>query len=297
MKGLIRDLACGPELMARLLKWRKTGELRAIPPRKVSFGPSPAQYFLDFAPAATAPRRETVVLYIHGGGWDKGSPAFFSFIGHRFAREGYRCIMPGYRLVPDARFPAQIEDVRAGTKTALSYLSYLSCLEEQETFEPQIVVVGSSAGAQLGALLCYDGELADRFAGFIGLGGPYRFDREPPLSLKVLSDRLLGGRDPRTAQPCCLLKENSPKTPMLLIHGLKDGVVGFACGMDFYRRALALDIPARLYLPETGRDSHSDYVVGCFLERRKTCGTVDTLFRWLEELEERAGEPLAAGNV
>ena len=78
---------------------------------------------------------------------------------------------------------------------------------------------------------------------------------------------------------------------------MKGLIRDLACGANFYRRALALDIPARLYLPEAGRDSHSDYVVGCFLERRRTCGTVDTVFRWLEELEESGAEPSGPENV
>ena len=284
MKGLIRDLVCGPALFGRLLGWRQT-----IAPRKLRYGAHPAQHLLDFVPPV--PQRETVVVYLHGGGWDKGSPSFFSFIGQRLAREGYRCVMPGYRLVPKYRFPAQIKDVTAGTKAALCYL------EKQGVDAARIVVVGSSAGAHLGALLCYTGELAGRFTGFVGLGGPYRFDREAPLSLRVLSRRLLDGGDPRAAQPYYLLDENSPKTPMLLIHGLEDGVVGFACGQDLYRRALELGIPAALYLPEAGRDSHSDYVVGCFLEERDSCGAIDRLFRWLEELEEGSREPLGPQNV
>lgn len=284
MRGFVRDLACGPALFGKLLGWRSD-----ILPRKVAYGAHPAQYLLDFVP--TLPQRETVVVYVHGGGWDKGSPSFFSFIGQRFAREGYRCVLPGYRLVPGARFPAQIEDVTAGVRAALAHL------EGQGVDTRRVVVVGSSAGGQLGALLCYTGELAGRFAGFIGLGGAYRFDREAPLSLRMLSGRLLGGGEPRAAQPYYLLDENSPKTPMLLIHGLEDGVVGFGCGMDFYRRALELGIPARMYLPESGKDSHSDYVVGCFLEERERSGTVDRLFRWLEELETGPGEPSGAGNV
>lgn len=271
MKGFVRDLLCGPALLGGLLRWKMT-----IEPRRIAYGEDKAQYFLDFVP--DVPRRDTVVVYIHGGGWDKGSPAFFSFIGQRFAQEGYRCVLPGYRLVPGHRFPAQLQDVTAGTRAALAYL------QQQGVDTGRVVVVGSSAGGQLGALLCYTGELAGRFAGFIGLGGAYRFDLEAPLSLKVLSKRLLAGGDPRAAQPCYLLDECGPRTPMLLIHGLEDGVVGFACGEDFYRRALALGIPTKLYLAPTGKDSHSDYVVGCFLEPRRTCPTVDTLFRWLEEL-------------
>lgn len=285
MRGLLRDLACGPALWGKLLRWK-----RAVTPVRVAYGSDKAQYFLDFAPAPEKDRG-LVVVYVHGGGWDKGSPAFFSFIGQRFAQEGYRCVMPGYRLVPKARFPAQLEDVTAGTGAALAYL------EKQGVDTARVVVAGSSAGGQLGALLCYAGALAGRFAGFAGLGGAYRFDGEAPLSLRVLSRNLLGDGNPRAAQPCCLLDEHSPKTPMLLIHGLEDGVVGFGCGMDLYRRALALGIPAALYLPETGKDSHSDYVVGSFLEEREKSGTMDRLFRWLEELAQEAGEPSGPENV
>ncbi len=280
MRGLIRDLLCGPALWGGLLKWKKT-----IEPRRVPYGRDKAQYFLDFVPHV--PHGDTVVVYIHGGGWDKGSPAFFSFIGEWFAREGYRCVMPGYRLVPKHPFPAQLQDVTAGTRAALAYL------EGRGVDTDRVVVVGSSAGGQLGALLCYTGELAGRFAGFIGLGGAYRFDLDAPLSLRLLVKRLLGNGDPRAAQPGLLLDEGSPKTPMLLIHGLRDGVVGFACGQDFCRRALALGIPAKLCLPEAGKDSHSDYVVGCFLEGTKN-RTLATLLDWMRE---REGELSPSGHV
>ena len=275
MKGLIQDFASFPALVWKMFRYPG-----GVTPRKLPYGPDPAQYFLDFAPAPEKDRG-LVVVYLHGGGWDKGSPAFFTFIGQRLAREGYRCVMPGYRLVPKFRFPAQLEDVTAGTKAALRHL------EKQGVDTARTVVVGSSAGGQLGALLCDTGELAGRFVGFAGLGGPYRFDLDPPLSLNVLGARLLDGGDPVAAQPGLLLDGQSPKTPMLLIHGLEDGVVGFPCGMDFYRRALSLNIPATLYLPETGKDSHSDYVVGCFLEKRETCGTLNALLTWLEGLKGR----------
>lgn len=272
MRGLIQDFVSYPALVWKMFRWPG-----GVTPRRIAYGPDSAQYFLDFAPE---PEKDTglVVVYLHGGGWDKGSPSFFAFVGQRLAREGYRCIIPGYRLVPRFRFPTQLQDVTSGTKAALKYL------KKQGIDSPRIAVVGSSAGGQLGALLCYTGELAGRFRGFAGLGGAYRFDLEPPLSLRVLGKRLLGGGDPNEAQPGLLLDESSPKTPMLLIHGLEDGVVGFTCGMDFYRKALALGIPARLYLPETGKDNHSDYVVGSFLDERTPGGIMDALLGWLEEL-------------
>lgn len=294
---MLREAGSYPVILGKLLRWRRTSGAQADMPPKISYGPDPAQYFLDFAPDPAAPPRDTMILYLHGGGWNKGSPAFFSFIGQRFAREGYRCIMPGYRLAPRFRFPSQIEDVRSGTKAALSYLSYLSCLEEREKPTGHIVVVGSSAGGQLGALLCYDGELAGQFAGFIGLGGPYRFDLEPTPFMRRLCAGMLGKGDPQAAQPRYLLKEDSPKTPMLIVQGLGDAIVNYACGADFYRRAVQLGIPARFYMPEKGRDSHSAYVAGCFLEKRERRGTLNALLSWLEELEESGVEPSGPENV
>lgn len=69
MRGLLRDLACGPALWGKLLGWKRT-----VTPVRVAYGPDKAQYFLDFAPAPEKDRG-LVVVYIHGGGWDKGSPA------------------------------------------------------------------------------------------------------------------------------------------------------------------------------------------------------------------------------
>lgn len=284
MKDLMREAASYPGLLRELLRWKG-----GVTPQKVFYGADERQYFLHFAPEGVP--RETVVVYVHGGGWNKGSPEFFTFIGQRLAREGYRCILPGYRLAPGHPFPAQIDDVRAGTWAGLEYL------RDQGIDLQRVAVVGSSAGAQLGALLCYDGELAGWFAGFAGLGGPYRFDLEPTLSMKRLCKGLLGGGDPLPAQPYYCLNEDSPKTPMLIVQGLGDGVVGYACGADFYRRALSLGIPARFYAPPGGRDSHSVYVAGCFLEERRTCETADRLFRWLEELEQKTGEPLGEDHV
>ena len=168
MRGLIRDFVGYPALVWEKLRWPG-----GVVPEKVAYGPHPAQYFLDFRPLPERDRGLTVV-YLHGGGWDKGSPAYFTFIGQRLAREGYRCVMPGYRLVPRFRFPTQLEDVTAGTGAALRYL------EKQGVDPARTVVVGSSAGGQLGALLCYTGPLAGQFLGFAGLGGAYRFDLEPP---------------------------------------------------------------------------------------------------------------------
>lgn len=275
---LLRELGSYPGLLWRVRRFQRT-----ITPQKVAFGPHPDQYFLHFAPRER--RFRAVVLYLHGGGWNGGSPDFFSPVGERLALEGYHCIMPGYRKAPEFKWPCQMEDVCAGWRVGLQYLAAHNIPADVA------LVVGSSAGAQLGALLCYDkklreshGSTACKLLGFAGLGGPYLFPEDGPWALKKLTDQLFEpGQERVSAQPYFSL-EAGQTTPMLIIHSLRDAVVGYGCGDAFYRKARALGIPARLYIVSPRRDSHSVYTAGCFLEPRRTCPTVDTLLRWLEAL-------------
>ncbi len=58
------------------------------------------------------------VLLIHGGAWRQGDRTQLKGYGVLIGREGYVCVAPEYRLVPEAPWPAQIDDAR----TALRWL-------------------------------------------------------------------------------------------------------------------------------------------------------------------------------
>lgn len=61
-------------------------------------------------PAAEADR---VLLYLHGGGWQLGSLHSHGELAVRLGRaSGMRVLFPEYRLAPEHRFPAAIDDVR-----------------------------------------------------------------------------------------------------------------------------------------------------------------------------------------
>ena len=62
------------------------------------------------------------VLWVHGGGWNAGSPKFFDFVGQCIAGAGYPFVSLGYRLAPRNKYPCQLEDVCAGYKAALAFL-------------------------------------------------------------------------------------------------------------------------------------------------------------------------------
>jgi|HubBroStandDraft_1064217.scaffolds.fasta_scaffold17176_4 acetyl esterase len=51
-----------------------------------------------------------VVVYLHGGGWVAGSPKSHRKLGMQFAEQGYLTINVDYRLAPEHRFPAGLDD-------------------------------------------------------------------------------------------------------------------------------------------------------------------------------------------
>lgn len=274
---MLREFASYPALFGKLLRCKKV-----LTPEKIAYGEDPAQYDLFFSP--DVPARDTAVVYLHGGGWNSGNPSMFHFIGQFFAQAGYPCLMPGYRLAPRHRFPAQIEDVCAGYAAGLAHLEALGVSARR------VVVVGSSAGAHLGALLCYDAGMQARFAidparicGFAGLGSPCCFQVRLNPYLRLMLRGLFGRNDFSGGEPYARLTAGQ-SIPMLLIHGRGDGVVDYANAEAFCARVASLGIPARLYTVPPPGDTHSVYSAGIFLNGREADPTLDALMAWIETL-------------
>lgn len=90
--------------------------------------------------AAPGSRRDKVLIYFHGGGFQVGSVASHrGLIARLSAAAGARALGVDYRLVPEHRFPAQIEDARA----------VFAWLLEQGFAGTDIALVGDSAGGGL----------------------------------------------------------------------------------------------------------------------------------------------------
>jgi acetyl esterase len=90
-----------------------------------------------------------VVLYIHGGGWVVGSIATHDNICRKLANRARALVMSvGYRLAPENKFPAALEDV---------YAALLWAHAEAGSFggDPaRLAVAGDSAGGNLAAAVC-----------------------------------------------------------------------------------------------------------------------------------------------
>lgn len=83
--------------------------------------------------------RQTVLLYLHGGGYFGCSAETHRPITAAFAMHGFRVFAPNYRLAPENPFPAAVDDAVA---------AYTGLLAEGHS--PQrLVVAGDSAGGGL----------------------------------------------------------------------------------------------------------------------------------------------------
>jgi acetyl esterase/lipase len=101
-----------------------------------------------FQPKATAPT--PLLINIHGGGWKNGvkeTQGGFS----PFFKDGFSVANVEYRMSPQAKAPAAVEDVRCA-------LIYLIKNAKQFNIDPnKIVVMGSSAGGHLALMTGYLG--------------------------------------------------------------------------------------------------------------------------------------------
>lgn len=251
-------------------------------PQYVSFGADKNQYFLFYEPENVI--SDKVIIWIHGGGWNAGTPKFFDFVGQCVAKAGYRFVSLGYRLSPKNKYPCQIEDVCAGYNAAIKFLN------EKMIDTSKVIVSGPSAGAHLSSILCYSKKMQDEMnvdvsniIGFIGVGGPYSFSGEQSLSVRILLNQLFAkGYDRTQGEPCSLMMKNH--IPMLLIQSKHDGLIDYSCAERFYEKAKKLGNTCELYSVTDKKNTHSWYTAGMFLETREENQGLDKFFSWIEKI-------------
>lgn len=186
-----------------------------------SFGAAEAQSVELYRPVGGGSGDKPLVVFIHGGGWHLGAPTDYRFVARAMGDLGYPTALVGYRLVPDGRFPAMLEDSAAGLRWIIENAP------RHDISTDRIVLMGHSAGAYNALMLGLDeswleqqGLRAGSVDGVISLAGPadfYPFDTD--------SSRNAFGRaaDPQATQPVNFARAGAP--PVLLLHGDADTVV------------------------------------------------------------------------
>jgi len=198
---------------------------------------------LDIAQPGTLPDQPMpVIVYVHGGAFMSGN--HHGAQNYYFAVRGYFTANIEYRLSPEAKFPAQIEDCKAAIR-------YLRAHATEYRLDPDhIGVWGHSAGGHLVALLGTSGGVKELegaggnpdFSSAVQavvdcfgptdllhlIGQPSKIDRTSPDCPEA---RLIGGaiadhpEEAKAASPITYVDAKDP--PFLIFHGELDDTVPF----------------------------------------------------------------------
>lgn len=185
----------------------------------IAYGDDPRQRLDVYVPQRPDASR-TVVVFFYGGAWETGRRQDYRFVAQALANAGFWVVVPDYRLFPQVRFPAFIEDGAAAVRWTRSNIA-------RHGGDPgRLFLGGHSAGAHTAVMLAartpyLAAERVDRAAirGVIGIAGPYDF---LPLTSARLRD-IFAGSDLALTQPINHVGPDLP--PALLLHGDADGTV------------------------------------------------------------------------
>ena len=279
MNDTLREYLSYPKFIIPLLKTKRT-----ITPDEVRWGDRD-QYFLYFP--AGENKKDKLIIYIHGGGWNAHSPKEDFYIGQNIANEGYDCFMPEYHKTPKHTYDDICDDVFRGYKEIVRYIK-VKGLSYSKT-----IIMGSSAGAHLGAVLCFDdkmrekyGILPDEFSGLLTMAGPLCFDHPMTGTLKTLLKYLFNSKDIRDwkkGEPYSMLSKKDG-FKLRMIQSEHDGLVGLDQAKEFCRKASELGISSELYEVREAWNTHSAYCSGVFLKKRSESDTLNKTYEMLEEM-------------
>jgi acetyl esterase/lipase len=193
------------------------------------YGPGP-RHRLDLylpAEAGTAARPPPLVVFIHGGNWRQGSRTAYVFLAQALTARGIAVAIPDYRLYPDVRWPAFLED----NALAVAWLRGEQGWAAGAPPPPgACFVMGHSAGAYNAAALALDPRWLgatdlpggrNALAGCIALAGPFDWMPQEEALAETFAPAPGGRLD---AAPSDAALAGAP--PVLLLHGAADGTVG-----------------------------------------------------------------------
>lgn len=280
-KNLFSEYLSYPIMAFNFLKADKK-----IKPEKYRYDKNKAKYILYFAPQLedNEEAKKKVIVYIYGGGWREGTADLYRFVGRRFAEEKFHTILLGYRLSKNHKYPCQIEDVFSGFNKALEIL------KEKNIDYSDIVVIGSSAGAHLGALLVYNKEMQKKyntdnnlFKGYISLGGPTDLTVCTNDIITPMLDQLFEeGYNRDSANPYSHI-DGSEKTKVLCVHSALDPICDVQNSINFSNKVNSFNEGlAECIIFENKEIYHNNLVNGIFFEDMDREHIMDRVLKWLE---------------
>ncbi len=188
--------------------------------RDLAYAPG-ARHAMDIYRPAHATGPAPLVLFIYGGAWSSGQKGDYKFVAVPLARRGVVVAVADYRLVPDVRFPAFLNDVAQATAFAQSHAA------EWGADPSRMFIMGHSAGGYNALMVGLDpqylaaaGVDRSKLAGVIGLATPADFlPLDDPSTIAAFGQ----ATDLPSTQPVNFADGHNP--PVLLLHGQSDTTV------------------------------------------------------------------------
>ena len=231
--GTLAQARPGDRLRERLGGGQGRAQVAPAPGKQTLTYGSDALQQLDYYPAQSGNKRAPLVLFVHGGGWKRGSKdnASGPWKAPHYTQAGYAYASINYRLVPAATVEQQAADLAASIRYLIDNAARLG-------FDPgRIVIMGHSAGAHLVALVGTDERYLKgaglSFASIDGVlpidGAAYDVPRQMAEGGKFMSDTYVQafGTDPARQRALSPTHHAAaPNAPAFLIIHVqrKDGV-------------------------------------------------------------------------
>ncbi len=218
----------------------------AVVARDAAFGPDPRQRLDLYAPRKTPANGLPIIVFFYGGSWNSGTKDGYAFVGRALAAKGFLVAVPDYRLVPQVRYPAFLEDNASAVRWVIAHAGNYGGDPKR------LLLAGHSAGAYDAAMLAYDPRWlgADRAAvrGLIGLAGPYDF---LPFDGPVVHATFDVAGNPASTQPVSFIERGD--APAFLATGDNDTIVRPANSdaLDRKLTAAGVDVDRKRY-PRVG---------------------------------------------
>lgn len=185
----------------------------------------------------TRPGGAPVLIFYYGGGWVKGDRESYGWAARAYAAKGFVVVVPDYRKVPGAVFPAFVQDAADAVRWTHDHVA------EFGGDPNRIAIAGHSAGAYAVAMLALDPQwLAGAGApgavkAAVGLSGPYDFY---PFTGRAVAAFARWPR-PQQTQPLTFARADAP--PMLLVTGTVDTTVKPKNARNLFARLKTLGAP------------------------------------------------------
>lgn len=195
------------------------------------YGEHPRQRLDLWGPTLDPDGPHPILVFFRGGAWRDRDRQSYVCAARALAARGFLVAVPDYRLIPEVRFPAFIEDAAASA----AFVSRIATRFGGDA--SRLGVLGHSAGAYLSTMVALDRRymISVEAPGLIraaaGLAGPYEFS-----SAGEVGERDAFGRtaDPTLTHPITYVRADAP--PLWLGHGALDTVVSPRTTRNLCRR-------------------------------------------------------------